>query len=215
MGLFQAICSQNIPKATALRLEFKSESVNCARVCVQVCVRHLGLAAQPNIVTGSHDLHHNQKLPLMGRVFLVENTCVFRQTFILLFIFFPMFKGNGACGIINTNTPDLKTHFERKNISPCWSSVWDAPFRNVCQYRSEIKHSNALNKQAGCSAFTHTHTSLDRKSSNQFRSLSVRLTEAPILCRCSWILISRKISTSFSFHLLWRQDAPVQSSPVS
>lgn len=92
-GLFVVRTS---PKQQLSRLEFRSESVNCARecVCVLVCVRHLGLAVQPNIVTESHDLYRNQKPPLMGRVFFEENTCVLRQTFISVFIssaFFPPF----------------------------------------------------------------------------------------------------------------------------
>jgi len=37
-----------------------------------------------------------------------------------------MFKGNGACGIINTHKKKKKKHFERENISPCWSATWDA-----------------------------------------------------------------------------------------
>lgn len=107
-----------------------SLGLNQSIVQVRVSVRHLGSNAEPNIVTGSHDLHRNQKLPLMGRVFLQEeNTCVFRQTFILLLIYSLLLFSHPSSSRL-FKVLRLNTSRDSADVQGQWS-MWDYKHTNT------------------------------------------------------------------------------------
>lgn len=116
---------------------------------------------------------------------------------------------------------------ERENISPCWPSQGDACFKSACQCCSEIKQSNALNKQAGVQciqclefqaipySFHSPHWSTNSlqvlMNINQQKDKHFLFIPSPLTARCACAIIGCQPGREYLLRLLEKESIKIAS----